>query len=115
MKTAQEVIKDNWSVPGYLSYLPKTHEVVKQVVDNILTNAKRPVAIALMSDHGFREHQESSFVFRNLNAVYLPSGDYSGFYDSITNINTFPVLFNNLFKASVPLKKDSTVFLLDKK
>jgi hypothetical protein len=115
VKTTQEVVKDNNTISGYLSYLPKTNEVVKQVVNNILNHSKRPVAILLTSDHGFREHQEKSFQFRNMSAIYLASGNYTGFHDSTTSINTFPALFNNLFKASLPLKKDSTIFLFDKK
>jgi hypothetical protein len=69
----------------------------------------------LIGDHGFREHQEKNFQFRNLNAVYISSGNYSEFYDTVTNVNEYRVLFNTLFKASLPLKKDSTIFLTDKK
>jgi hypothetical protein len=115
VKKAQEVIKDNNTVPGYLDYLPKTNEVVKQVVNNILNHSKKPVTILLTSDHGFREHQERNFQFRNMNALYMSTGNYTGFYDSISGVNQFRVLFNNLFKASFPLKRDSTIFLADKK
>lgn len=114
VKTTQEVVKDNNTVPGYLDYLPKTNEVVEQVVNNILNHSKRPVTILLTSDHGFREHQEKSFQFRNMNALYMSSGNYSGFYDSISGVNQFRVLFNNLFNSSLPLKKDSTIYLRDK-
>jgi hypothetical protein len=114
IKSPQEIIRQNQTVPGYLDYLPQTNKVVKQIVNNILTHAKRPLTIILTSDHGFREHQEISFQFSNMNAVYNSSGNYAGFKDSLTNINEFAILFNNLFQASLPLKKDSTVRLLDK-
>jgi hypothetical protein len=116
-KSKQEIIKDNMNlnISSYLDYLPKTNEVIKQIVSNILNNSKKPVAIVLMGDHGFREKQERDFQFRNLNAVYISSGNYAGFVNNISNVNEYAVLFNNLFSASIPLKKDSTIFLMDKK
>lgn len=116
-KTKEQIIKDNMTrdMSAYLDYLPKTNEVIKQIVNKILGSVKKPVAIVLIGDHGYREKQERNFQFRNLNAVYLSSGNYSGFYDGITNVNEYRVLFNTLFKASLPLKRDSTVFLTDKK
>lgn len=113
-KTKEQIIKDGEGIVPYLDHLPKTNEVLKQIVNSILAHAKKPVAIVLMGDHGFRNGQTKEFKFRNMNAVYMSSGNYSGFYDSITNVNVYRVLFNNLFKASLPLKKDSTVFLIDK-
>jgi len=98
----------------YLDYLPKTNEVIKQLTDSIILHAKKPTVIVLMGDHGFRSQQPQKYFFRNLNAVYLSSNNHAGFYDSISNVNQFRVLFNNLFNASLPLKKDSTVFLTDK-
>jgi hypothetical protein len=71
-----------------------------------------------MSDHGFRcfdpQVDPASF-FYNQNAVYFPNGDYSGFYDEITNVNQFRVVFTKLFHLNLPLLKDSTVFLWDRK
>ena len=115
-KSREEIVKSGGqNISDYLDYLPKTNEVIRKIVSNILTHSKRPVVIMLMGDHGFREKQEKNFQFRNLNAVYISSGNYAGFYDTITNINEYRVLFNTLFNSSLPLKKDSTVFLMDKK
>jgi hypothetical protein len=113
-KSKEDIIKDGEGILPYLDYLPKTNEVVQQIVNSILTRSKKPVAIVLVGDHGFRKEQSKDFQFRNLNAVYLSSGNYSGFHDSITNVNEYRILFNNLFNASLPLKKDSSIFLLDK-
>jgi Sulfatase len=116
LKSKEVIAKEfyNLDPAAYLDYLPKTNEVIKKIVNSILGHAKRPVAIVLIGDHGFRSNEPKNFHFRNLNAVYLSSGDYKGFYDSITNVNEYRVLFNNLFNTSLPLKKDSTVFLVDK-
>lgn len=115
-KTKEEIVQDTreMKMSSYLDYLPKTNEVIKEMVNTIFLNSRKPFAIILMGDHGYRENQDQKFQFRNLNAVFLSSRNYSGFYDSITNVNEFRVLFNNLFHASLVLKKDSTVHLKDK-
>ena len=72
----------------------------------------------LMSDHGFHEFSEEvdqKYHFMNLNAVYLPSKNYSGFYDGITPVNQFRVLFNGLFQQKLPMLKDSSIFLWESK
>jgi hypothetical protein len=102
-------------IRSYLAYLPRTNQVIKEIVNKIIDHAKKPVAIILLGDHGFRIEQPKPFYFRNLNAVYLSSENYAGFYDSLTNVNEFKLVFNNLFKTSLPLTKDSTSFLFDKK
>jgi len=109
------LIAENKSLPikSYLEYLPYTNEVIKKIVNSILTNTKKPVVIILMGDHGFRTKQPKPYHFRNQNAIYISSGNYKGFYDSISNVNEFRVLFNNLFHTSLPLLKDSTSFLVD--
>lgn len=71
-----------------------------------------------MGDHGFRncrQTKDRSCFFRNMNAVYLPDKNYSGFYDSITGVNQFRALFNTLFHEDFPILKDSSIFLIDKK
>jgi hypothetical protein len=111
------LITENETVPvkSYLEYLPYTNAVIKNLVTSILDNAKRPIVIILMGDHGFRTRQQPEpYYFRNQNAVYISSGNYKGFYDNISNVNEFRVLFNNLFHTSFSLLKDSTSFLIDK-
>jgi phosphoglycerol transferase MdoB-like AlkP superfamily enzyme len=110
------LIAENKSLPikSYLEYLPYTNEVIKKIVNSILDNTKKPVVIILMGDHGFRTKQPKLYDFRNQNAIYISTGNYKGFYDGISNVNEFRVLFNNLFHASLPLLKDSTSFLVDK-
>lgn len=47
------------------------------------------------------------------NSVYLPPDYRSGYYDSISGVNQFGVLFNTLFKTDYPLLKDSAKYLLE--
>ncbi len=55
-------------------------------------NTRGKAMILFLSDHGFR---------------YSPSG----FYDSITNVNGFRVVFDKMFHLNLPLLKDSVIFL----
>lgn len=106
--------KSNLTPTSYLDYIPKTNEVIKQLVSSIISHAKRPVVIILLGDHGFRTSQPEPYHFRNQNAVYVSFKDQKWFYPGISNVNEFRVLFNNLFYTSLPLLKDSTSFLVDK-
>ena len=99
---------------SYLGYIPRTNQVVKEIVSSIMTHAKRPAIIILIGDHGFRSTPPETYHFRNQNAVYVSFKKEKWFYPGISNVNEFRVLFNNLFHASYPLLRDSTSFLIDK-
>jgi hypothetical protein len=71
-----------------------------------------------MSDHGFRYMPNGKglpgYAFNNQNAVYFPDGDYHLFYDSISAVNQFRVIFDKMFRQNLPLLKDSSIFLITK-
>jgi hypothetical protein len=95
----------------YIGYLQFGNKQILELVDAILKNSTSPPVIMLLSDHGSRrinKDEENSNDFVNLNAVYIPGGNYTQFYDSITNVNQFRVLFNSCFDQRLPLLKDST-------
>jgi len=104
------------SSKSYLEYLVYTNTEIKKLIDTIMANTRGEAVIILMGDHGFREKIESNLHqnYQAMNAVYLPGKDYHLFYDSISSVNQFRVLFNTLFKQSIPLLKDSTIFLSGK-
>ncbi|HYE54213.1 MAG TPA: hypothetical protein VD996_05190, partial [Chitinophagaceae bacterium] len=62
--------------------------------------------ILLMGDHGYK-HSKDKGRYQTLNAVYLPSKNYSGWYEGMTHVNQFRVLFNAVFDQRLPLLKDS--------
>ena len=41
----------------------------------------------------------------NLNAIYFPEKNYSGFYDDISNVNQFRVLLNKEFEQHLHCSK----------
>ncbi len=107
----------NVSPPAaYLEYVTYTNSKIRELITIIQKNNPEAVII-LLSDHGFREKGSTRYdhFFQNLNAVYYADKDYSGLYDSITSVNQFRVVINKLFHGSLPLLKDSTIFLVDKK
>jgi hypothetical protein len=101
---------------AYVSYLKYSNRKLLELVDHIKKNAATPPVIILMSDHGFRQLPEGTdhrYYFMNLNAVYLPGGNYGGFYDGMSNVNQFRVILNSQFNQHLPLLKDSTSFLVE--
>ena len=106
-----------FSLQAYLDYLPYAKKRVEELIGAVKKNTGGKAVIVFMSDHGFNNDKLKSdhiFSFQNQNAVYFPDGDYSRFYDGITNVNQFRVILNKLFKQNLPLIKDSTIFLFDK-
>ncbi|MEO7922192.1 MAG: hypothetical protein ABIR30_00790 [Chitinophagaceae bacterium] len=116
--TPLEVLTDEFTMDkqAYTSYLKYSNRKLIELVDHIRNNSPKPPVIILLSDHGFRQFPPGSaekYYFMNLNAVYFPGGDYSGFYQGISNVNEFRVILNTLFKQRLPLLKDSTSFLVE--
>jgi hypothetical protein len=97
---------------AYLQYLVYTNKKVAPFVKEIFDATKGSAVIIVMSDHGFRAFDGGRAIDpnNNFNAIYLPSGDYSKFYDSITNVNQLRTIFNTQFNQQLPLLKDSIVF-----
>jgi hypothetical protein len=108
------------NIEGYLDYLPYTNAVIKKLVNTIQNSTHRSAVILLMGDHGVRypapdnRDPNGLHYFQNMNAVFFPDGDYHLFYDSISSVNEFRVVFTKLFKEQLPLLKDSTTLLHDR-
>ncbi len=98
----------------YLSSLKYTNMMIKNLVTHLKREGNRPRIIIIQSDHGFRDFQGKELQdleFNNLNAIYFPDQDYDQLYDSISSVNTFPILFNKYFHTSIPLLKDSNIYI----
>jgi hypothetical protein len=91
----------------YLQYLVYTNKVLSNLADEIIEKTQGKAVVVVMSDHGLRKIKNSSF--HNFNAVYLPAGNYGQFYDSVSNVNQFRIIFNALSDQKLPLLKDSMV------
>lgn len=98
---------------AYIEYLQYSNKKFIELIDHILQNSKQAPVILFMGDHGFRHlfNMDPSYHFMNMNAVYLPWKNYSGFYNGMTNVNQLRVLLNTLYNQQIPLLKDSSSFL----
>jgi hypothetical protein len=117
-KVADAFLYDDYKLDKklYLDYLLYTNNKLIELVDYIKINSKNPPVIILMSDHGFRQFAEKEKVdpkyhFMNINAVFLPGGNYAGFYNGMSNVNQFRVILNSQFGQHLSLLSDSTIFL----
>jgi hypothetical protein len=102
-------IPDSVRSKAYLQYLVYSTKVIKQLIDELMQKTNRKAVIILMSDHGYRglvQDGKKVSAHNNFNALYLPDKDYSLFYDSISNVNQFRMLFNTLFKTQYSLLPD---------
>jgi hypothetical protein len=109
METINEKNQDH-----YVEYLQYTNGVLIDLIDHILAKSQKPPIILLVSDHGFREFSklvDQKYYFTNLMSVYMPERNYEGFYDSMSNVNLFRILFNKQFHQQFPVLKDSSSFL----
>lgn len=94
----------------YIAYANKN---ILGIADTIISHTRRPLAIIVMSDHGYRDLRPSdmppSAYFKNLSAVYFSDKQYQQLYKPMSNVNLFRVLFNTYFNAALPLLRDSTI------
>lgn len=107
---------NNANRQDYVEYLQYVNKKILALADHILKSSKMEPVIIIMSDHGFRHFREPvdrKYHFMNLNAVYLPRQQYNSFPDSLSNVNTFRVVFNEILHTKLPMLKDSSIYLKD--
>ena len=99
----------------FLSYLKYTNKTILEIINSIILNSKGNAVVILQSDHGYRDFEGAlnftETFFKNYSAFYFPDKNYSTIYDTISNINNFPVLFNKYFNTKIPLQPDTTISL----
>lgn len=94
---------------AYLQYLVYANKIVLNWVANIKAATNGKAVIMIMSDHGVRPFAHKDQLTRrvdNLNAIYLPGGNYQKWYKGISNVNQFRLLLNELFHQQLPLLPD---------
>jgi hypothetical protein len=94
---------------AYVEYLVYCNKRILKWVDEIQLATRGEAVILLMSDHGTRPLAHKDQPRRrtdNLNAVYIPGGDYSKWYKGFSNVNQFTVLLNELFNQELERKPD---------
>jgi len=98
---------------AYTQQIVYVNRIMMDLVEKILSSPKRPVAIIIQGDHGYRffDKDKKQWEFPNFNAFYFSNGDYRLLHDSLTNVNTFRVVANTFFGQQYPMLKGHTWFL----
>jgi hypothetical protein len=110
------ITSENWtSKSEYLSYLKYSNKRFLELFEHIIKNAKRPLVVLFLSDHGFRFLNKmpanEPYHFMNMNAVYSSENNCNELYPGISPINQFRSLLNSCFGQQLPLLKDSSIFI----
>lgn len=92
----------------YLDQLIFLNKKLTELVGTLLTRSSHPPIIILQGDHGakFNLSIGTDYAYQILNAAYLPGLERNPFYETITPVNTFRVLFNEYFGGQYPLLED---------
>lgn len=96
---------------GYLNQIKYANTLIREITECFLKDSTRKKVIILQGDHGYREYPRSyqKDEYEALSALYFYNKDYTGLNKNLSHVNTFRVLFNNVFHDSLPLLKDSIV------
>ena len=94
---------------AYLQYLVYTNHRISQFIFQLQEFTRENAIILLMSDHGYRTGMDKNLKlgYQTFNAVFLPNKNYKDWYDGMSNVNQFPLIFNSVFGLNIPLLKDS--------
>lgn len=97
---------------AYIQQVAYANRIMQQLVERIQA-APRPAVIIIQGDHGIRFTRQRNIPleFPNFNAIYFYNQDYSRLNDTMTNVNTFRVVFNSILGTKYPLLKDSCITL----
>lgn len=91
---------------------------IVSAVENILRASPRPPVIVIHSDHGPGSKLDWDRPDRTdmkermsiLNAIYFPGGPSPKFYETMSPVNIFRFVFNEVFGADFPILEDKSFF-----
>lgn len=92
---------------GYTNQVQFIDQKIVEIAQTIIAQSQVPPIIIIQGDHGWRDDNR----YEILNAYYLPgiSSQASSLYENISPINSFRVVFNAYFSASLPLLEDISI------
>lgn len=99
---------------NYLQQLKYVSKKVMDFINSILADSKTPPIIVLQSDHGpWINDKDPKNVYdartRILNAYYVPGSLKNKLYPTISPVNSFRLIFSDVFNTNYPLLPDLPV------
>ena len=94
---------------AYTWSVKKINLLISDWSEKIIKAHQGNVVIMIMSDHGPSVKAGEMRRLDNLNLVYVPGKDKSAWYDGMSNVNQFRVLFNTVFGQQFPILKDQLI------
>lgn len=93
----------------YINQLIFTNKKMRRIIQVLLEKSEKPPIIILQSDHGplGGEHYKRMEIF---SAFYLSQGGSKVFYNSITPVNIFRLIFNYYFGTKMEILSDRRYF-----
>lgn len=97
---------------AYLAQLIHTNKVISEFTDSLMKITANQSVIMIMSDHGYKGVSSGKLKdkYNALNAVYLPEGMQHNWYNGMSNINQFRLLFSTLAQQPLIPEKDSLIY-----
>jgi hypothetical protein len=97
----------------FTMYLLYTNKMLLNTVEQIMQHDSGKKIIIIQSDHGMYEFSlfREDDAFRNFTAIYTPDQDYAGFYNGMSNVNTFRIILNQYFGQDLPVLQDKQFFI----
>ncbi len=99
-------ISNDLFTEGYINQIQFVNTQILDTVQKILENSKTPPIIILQGDHGaIMEHR-----LPILNAFFVPNSVKSRLYSSISPVNSFRFIFQNIFGLNYPILEDKSYY-----
>jgi hypothetical protein len=103
----------------FIDQLVYVNGKVMALVDSLIARSRVPPVIVLRGDHGpgtYFHHSrlESSYLGDRMSILYairLPGPGEAALYESMTPVNTFPIIFNGLFDGHFELLDDRNFYV----
>lgn len=105
----EPVHEHNDSVTGYRNQVEFINRQIEPILETIISKSSKPPIIVIQGDHGsvVESPQQRMSI---LNAYYLPERQQQALYESISPVNTFPVIFNLYFNGNFDLLEDASYY-----
>jgi len=100
---------------GYIGQLQYTNKLVQETIEKILAENTNSPIIIIQGDHGsdlselgWETHDDDSLRerFSILNAFLIPDKEKEIFYETVTPVNSFRILFNHIFNDEYELLEE---------